>query len=91
MYGKDTWVNARAMRAPGMSYVEIGSALGIDRRTANKLCLMEDTPEPAARERSSIIDPYKEVTQGEDRGLVDNRCGLGGVRRRSCRACLRFR
>ena len=61
MYGKDTWVNAKALRAQGMSYVEIGAALGIDRRTAKKLCGMEDIPEPAARERSSIIDPYKEV------------------------------
>jgi len=61
MYGKGTWVNARAMRAQGMSYVEIGQALGIDRRTVKKLCMMEDIPEPEARERSSIVDPYREV------------------------------
>jgi transposase len=61
MYGKGTWVNARAMRAHGMSYVEIGAALGIDRRTVKKLCMMEDIPEPEARERSSIIDPFAEV------------------------------
>ena len=61
MYGKGTWVNARAMRAHGMSYVEIGVALGIDRRTVKKLCMMEDIPEPEARERSSIIDPFAEV------------------------------
>lgn len=41
MYGKDVWVNAKAMRAQGMSFVEIGSALGMDRRTAKKLCVME--------------------------------------------------
>ena len=41
--------------------MEIGAALGIDRRTAKKLCGMEDLPEPAARERSSIIDPFAEV------------------------------
>jgi len=45
MYRKDTWVNARSMRAQGMSYVEIGKTLGIDRRTVKKLCMMEDIPE----------------------------------------------
>ena len=38
MYSKDTWMNAKVMRAQGMSFVEIGAALGIDRRTAKKLC-----------------------------------------------------
>ena len=61
MYGKDTWVNARSMRAQGMSYVEIGKTLGIDRRTVKKLCMMEELPEPKARERSSIIDPFSAV------------------------------
>lgn len=61
MYGKGTWVNARSMRAQGMSYLEMGKALGVDRRTAKKLCMMEDIPEPKARERSSIIDPFTEV------------------------------
>lgn len=61
MYRKDAWVNAKAMRAQGMSYVDIGKALGVDRRTAKKLCMMEELPEPKARERSSIIDPFSEV------------------------------
>lgn len=61
MYGKGTWVNARSMRAQGMSYLEIGKILGVDRRTAKKLCGMEELPEPKARERSSIIDPFSEV------------------------------
>ncbi len=38
MYGKDTWVNAKAMRAQGMSYNEIANALGINKRTVIKLC-----------------------------------------------------
>ena len=57
MYGKDTWVNARAMRAAGMSYNEIGAAFGIDRRTAKKLCCQEEIPACKARERPSQLDP----------------------------------
>lgn len=61
MYGKETWMNAKAMRAAGMSYLEIGQALGIDRRTAKKLCLQDDLPEPKSRSRPSLLDPYTEI------------------------------
>jgi len=50
MYKEMVWMDAKRMRAQGMSYVEIGERLGIDRRTAKKLCLSEDPPRPKRRE-----------------------------------------
>jgi len=61
MYGKETWVNAKAMRSRGMSYSEIAKALGINKRTAIKLCKQEEVPAPKPRERISILDPYTEI------------------------------
>lgn len=61
MYGKETWVNAKAMRSRGMSYSEIAKALGINKRTAIKLCKQEEVPAPKPRERTSILDPYTEI------------------------------
>ncbi len=61
MYGSDIWVNAKAMRAQGMSYQEIAKALGINKRTAMKLCRREEIPTPAPRERPSILDPFAEI------------------------------
>ncbi len=52
MYGKETWVNAKAMRSQGMSYDEIARALGINKRTAMKLCSQKEIPIPAPRERA---------------------------------------
>lgn len=61
MYGKETWVNAKAMRSRGMSYSEIARALGINKRTAIKLCNQTEIPAPVPRDRSSILDPYTEI------------------------------
>jgi transposase len=61
MYRKDTWVNAKAMRSQGMSYNEIANALGINKRTAIKLCKRDEIPTPAPRERPSILDPFTEI------------------------------
>lgn len=42
-----------------MSYKDIGSALGMDWRTAKKLCCSEELPRPRERERSSKLDDSK--------------------------------
>ncbi|MBC7230886.1 MAG: class II aldolase/adducin family protein [Actinobacteria bacterium] len=44
MYREEWWVNARALRKQGMSYKDIGLALGMDWRTAKKLCEAEELP-----------------------------------------------
>jgi len=69
MYKEMVWMDAKRMRAQGMSYVEIGERLGIDRRTAKKLCLSEDPPRPRRRQRGSKADDYQEVIRAwlEDR------------------------
>lgn len=59
MYQKEWWMNARALRKQGMSYKDIGKTLGMDWRTAKKLCEAEEPPRPQARERSSKLDDYK--------------------------------
>ena len=51
MYRKDTWVNAKAMRSQGMSYNEIANALGINKRTAIKLCKRMEIPMPHSQAR----------------------------------------
>ena len=61
MYRKETWVNAKAMRIQGMSYNEIAHALGINKRTAIKLCKQKEIPTPAPRDRPSILDPFTEI------------------------------
>ena len=61
MYRKETWVNAKAMRSRGMRYNEIANSLGINKRTAIKLCKREEIPTPAPRERLSILDPFTEI------------------------------
>ena len=61
MYRKGTWVNAKAMRTQGMSYNEIANALGINKRTAIKLCKRDGIPTPAPRDRPSILDPFTEI------------------------------
>lgn len=61
MYGKETWVNAKAMRSQGMSYSEIAKALEIERRTAIKLCKLEEIPKSRPRQRSSILDTKTEI------------------------------
>jgi len=61
MYGKATWVNAKAMMAQGMSYNEIARALGINKRTAIKLCKQDEMPIPATRDRPSILDSFTEI------------------------------
>ena len=61
MYGREGWMNAKAMRARGMSFSEIGRALGLDRRTAKKLCLAEEPPIPKSREKPSVLDSYKDI------------------------------
>ncbi len=61
MYKELTWMDAKRMRAQGMSYVEIAERLGIDRRTAKKLCVSEDPPRPRERERKSKADEYEEL------------------------------
>ncbi len=59
MYREEWWVNARALRKQGMSYKDIGLALGMDWRTAKKLCEQDEPPRPKERERSSKLDPFK--------------------------------
>ena len=59
MYREEWWVNARALRKQGMSYKDIGLALGMDWRTAKKLCEAEEMPRPKERERSSKLDDFK--------------------------------
>lgn len=59
MYREEWWVNARALRKQGMSYKDIGLALGMDWRTAKKLCCSEEMPRPRKRERSSKLDEFK--------------------------------
>jgi len=59
MYREEWWVNARALRKQGMSYKDIGLALGMDWRTAKKLCEAEELPRPRERERSSKLDEFK--------------------------------
>jgi len=59
MYREEWWVNARALRKQGMSYKDIGLALGMDWRTAKKLCEQDEPPRPRERERSSKLDPFK--------------------------------
>ncbi len=61
MYKELTWMDAKRLRAQGMSYVEIAERLGIDRRTAKKLCVSEDPPRPGRRERKSKADDYEEL------------------------------
>jgi len=59
MYQKEFWMNARALRKQKMSYKDIGTTLGMDWRTAKKLCESEEPPRPQARERTSKLDDYK--------------------------------
>ena len=59
MYQKEWWMNARALRKQGMSYKDIGKTLGMDWRTAKKLCESEEPPRAQARDRSSKLDEYK--------------------------------
>jgi transposase len=59
MYREEWWVNAKAMRKQGMSYKDIGLALGMDWRTAKKLCESEEPHRPRKRERSSKLDKFK--------------------------------
>lgn len=59
MYRKEWWVNARALRKQGMSYKDIGLALGMDWRTAKKLCESDEPPRHKARKRCSKLDEYK--------------------------------
>jgi len=61
MYREKTWMDAKSLRAQGMSYVEIGELLGIDRRTAKRLCEEEEPPQAKGRERSSKLDAFKMV------------------------------
>lgn len=61
MYREKTWMDAKRLRAQGMSYVEIGELLGIDRRTAKRLCEEEEPPRAKGRERSSKLDAFKMV------------------------------
>ena len=61
MYRKETWVNTKAMRSQGISYNEIARALGINKRTAMKLCNQKEIPAPAPRDRPSILDPFTEI------------------------------
>lgn len=61
MYKELTWIDAKRMRAQGMSYTEIAERLGIDRRTAKKLCVGEDPPRPGERERKPKADDYEEL------------------------------
>lgn len=59
MYREEWWVNAKALRKQGMSYKNIGLALGMDWRTAKKLCDSCEPPRPRERERASKLDPFK--------------------------------
>lgn len=59
MYREEWWVNTRALRKQGMSYKDIGLALGMDWRTAKKLCESDEPPRHKERERSSKLDGYK--------------------------------
>jgi transposase len=61
MYGERIWMDAKRLRAQGMSYVEIGELLGIDRRTAKKLCEEKEPPRARRRGRSSKLDPFKMI------------------------------
>lgn len=59
MYREEWWVNAKALRKQGMSYKDIGLALGMDWRTAKKLCDSCEPPRPRERERASKLDSFK--------------------------------
>lgn len=59
MYREEWWVSTRSLRKQGMSYKDIGLALGMDWRTAKKLCEAEEPPRPKERERSSKLDDFK--------------------------------
>lgn len=61
MYRREEWVNAKSLRAQGMSYEEIGRTLGMDWRTAKKLCGTPEPPQARQRERSSKLDEFKPV------------------------------
>lgn len=61
MYRKKDWMDVKSLRAQGMSYMEIGMLLGMDRRTAKKLCEMEEVPGPQVRKRTSKADDYEEI------------------------------
>lgn len=61
MYREKTWMDAKRLRAQGMSYMEIGELLGIDRRTAKKLCEEEEPPRARRRERGSKLDAFKMI------------------------------
>lgn len=69
MYKETTWMEAKRLRAQGMSYQEIGQILGIDRRTAKKLTEDKEPPEPARRDRATLADDYEELIRAwlEDR------------------------
>ena len=54
-------MDAKALRTQGMSYEEIGRALGMDWRTAKKLCSESEPPMPQTRERSPKLDPFRPV------------------------------
>jgi transposase len=55
-YRGEWWVSTRSLRKQGMSYKDIGLALGIDWRTAKKLCEAEEPPRPKEREKSSMLE-----------------------------------
>lgn len=61
MYKEMTWMEAKRLRAQGMSYQEIGQMLGIDRRTAKKLVEDNEPPAPSPRDRSTKADEYEDV------------------------------
>lgn len=59
MSREEWWVNARALRKPGMGYEDTGSALGMEWRTAKQLCSSEEMPRFEERKGPSKLGDFK--------------------------------